>query len=159
MRFISYVGGTMLIGCALILATLTGHTETSAQNAEADVVTQLFRRDYLTANYSSYLLEVRSDSELDVRAYIDLRQQSKKLASIPLLPIIQKNSKGGQSTFLRANCVAMDEISDNSFFYVFLNEPQTGRAIKEIRVLLSSAKPVPQLPGEGPNKAVNPSRR
>lgn len=157
MRSISCFSGTMLIGCALVLAPLTAHTEEPDQKTEENVVIQLFRRDYPTTNYASYVLEVRSRSEVEVRAYIDLRQDSKKLASIPLLPSYQKDMKGGQSTFLRVNCVALDGISDTSFFYIFLTEPGTGRAIKETRVLLSSAKSVTQLPGAGPNKAANPT--
>jgi hypothetical protein len=140
--------GTLLIGSTLGLALSAQLPVAADDKTEESVVTQLFRRDYPKEHYASYLLEVRSESTPVVRAYLDLRQKSKRLASIPVLPTSQKNETGGQSTFLRANCIAIDEISDTSYFYVFVTDPLTGKTINEIKVFLSSAKPVPRLPGE-----------
>ncbi|MFO0916235.1 MAG: hypothetical protein U0795_24970 [Pirellulales bacterium] len=148
MRFAGYVFGVLLIGSALGLNPLIGQTAAPEEKSADSIVASLFRRDHPQSTYASYLLEVRSDTELGIRAFLDLRQDSKKLASIPLLPVSQKDADGGSSIHLRVNCVALDEISDKSFFYVFVTDPQTGTTIKEIRVLLDSAQPVAQLPGE-----------
>ncbi|MFO1045932.1 MAG: hypothetical protein U0941_29470 [Planctomycetaceae bacterium] len=148
-RYLRFACATLLIAVLWGgVAPNIGQTSASDSLEEKAVVARLLRRDYRETQYASFVLEVRCRAESEVRAHFDLRQKSKKLASIPLLPTTQKNADGSQTTLLRVNCVELGEVSDTSFFYVFVSDPQTGKTVKEIRVLLSSAESVERLPGK-----------
>lgn len=147
-RCISCAVAALRIGCMFGLLPLNGHTAAPEEQAGAGIAYRLFRRNHPQAPYASYVLEVESSSEHGVRTLLDLRRGSTKLASIPLLPVTEKNAKGGQSTLWRVNCIALDEISDASFFYVFITDAKTGEAVEEKRMLFGSAELVRRLPGE-----------
>lgn len=140
----------ILIICILILWSISSNLNVMSSNAQPAsprkwtgeaVNVRLLRKDYPENQFSSYLLEIKSESgPVAVKGFFDLRQDSKRLASIPLIPITQKDSNGGHSTLLRVNCVSHERVDEDSFFYVYISNPHNGERIKAIKVLIRDAK-------------------
>lgn len=120
--------------------------ESVAVEPESDVSASLVKRVYADAHYSTYLLEIRTPQPTAVTATFDMRQKSRKLASIPLKSIGPKKP-GPMNTFLfRVNCVADELVDDTSCIHVRMSDRSTGDNIAELKVCLHEAKPVDRLP-------------